>query len=573
MRSSAALALAVAGASGCHPPSPPPAGETAIFSDARAATGLDFVHYSGATGEYYLPEIMGAGCALLDHDLDGDLDVFAVQGALLGEGRTYSQSVFPPRDEPPRSRLFRNDLSGAGGSTSLRFVDVTDLAGVGDAGYGIGCAVGDDDQDGDPELYVTRFGPNVHYRNQGGGRFADVTATSGTGDPRFSASAAFFDYDNDGHLDLFVVNYVDFTVATNRYCTRLGGQRDYCGPQSYEPVPSRLYHNERDGTYRDVSSALGIDRRYFNGLGVVGADFDGDRWVDLFVANDATPNQLWMNRQGKAFEDVAVAAGAALNANGQAEAGMGVTAGDHDRDGDLDVFITHEVNETNTLYRCLGKELFEDATAAAGLGLPSLPYSGFGTRWLDYDGDGWLDLFVTNGAVRRMASLEGDPHPYRQPDQLFRQERGRFVEVTRDAGFDLTAPLAGRGAAFGDIDNDGDTDILVANNSGPLKLYLNQVGNRARWLRIALRGTRSNRDGHGARVGVKLPDGAVLWQSAGTDGSYCSASDPRLLFGLGNAERVESVTVHWPSGVSEEWRDVPLGAQATLVEGQGTAVR
>ncbi|MBI4606021.1 MAG: CRTAC1 family protein [Planctomycetes bacterium] len=565
-----ALAALAAAAPGCGPA---PGGGT-VFADATEACGLDFVHYNGATGELYLPEIMGSGCAFLDHDQDGDLDIYAVQGALLGEGKTYEQSLFPPRERPPRSRLFRNELAtrgGTAGAGKLRFTDVTDASGAGGTGFGMGCAVGDYDNDGDPDLYVTRFGPNVLYENAGG-TFRDVTDAAGVGDPRFSASAAFLDYDRDGLLDLFVASYVDFTTATHRRCTRLGGLPDYCGPGSYSPVPDRLYRNAGGGAFRDVTAAVGIDRRYFNGLGVACADFDGDGWIDIFVANDATPNQLWLNRRGERFEDTAVAAGVAVNADGRAEAGMGVAAGDYDRDGDLDLFITHEVQETNTLYRCLGPEAFEDATAAAGLGVPSLPYSGFGTRWFDYDNDGWLDLFAANGAVRRLPGPASDPHPFRQPDQLFHSEGGRFVETTASSGLDGSRPLAGRGTAFGDVDNDGDVDLLVSNNTGPLKLYLNNVGSRRGWLRVELRGTRSNRDGYGARVAVHLEDGVVLWQSAGTDGSYASASDPRLHFGLGDALRAERVVVRWPAGGAEAWEDVPANAQVLLVEGQGKPV-
>jgi hypothetical protein len=568
----AALAPALP-ACGRRDPSPAAPPARPLFIDATAACGLDFVHYNGATGEYYLPEIMGAGCAVLDHDGDGDLDVYAVQGALLGAGKTLDDSLFPPRDRPPRNRLFRNRLvdSGAGGGR-LEFADVTEASGTGDPGYGMGCAAGDYDNDGRPDLYVTNFGPNVLYHNEGGGVFRDATAGAGVAAGGFSASAAFLDCDRDGDLDLFVTAYVEYSLAANRDCFRLGGLRDYCGPLSYQPAPDRLYRNQGDGTFRDATAEAGIHDRQGCGLGVVGDDFNADGWIDIFVANDATPNQLWINRGDGTFADTALLAGAAVNAAGRNEASMGITAGDYDRDGDLDVFITHDTGETNTLYRQVAPGFFEDATAAAQLGYPSLPFTGFGTGWFDYDHDGWLDLFAANGSVRKLPGLLGQAFPYAQSHQLFHNREGRFVETSSAAGPAVTAASVGRGAAFGDLDNDGDIDIVLANNSGPLRVLLNQAGGSHHWLRLRLEGTRSNRDAYGARVAVRLPDGAVLRGRVAADGSYLSSNDKRVHFGLGGAARVESVTVHWPSGLVERWEGLPVDAETALREGQGTPV-
>jgi hypothetical protein len=543
------------------------AGEGPWFTEVAGEVGLDFVHFNGMSGEHYYPEVVGPGCALLDYDNDGDLDVYLVQGAMLGEGKTPADALFPPA--PGRhlgDRLYRNDLEvHADGTRSLRFTDVTATARITKGGYGIGVAAGDYDNDGFTDLYVTAFGSNRLLRNSGNGTFNDVTRGAGVDDRRLSVSAAFVDFDRDGWLDLYVVNHVDFALASHRTCTGEGGRSDYCATSTYRPVPGSLFRNRGNGTFEDVSGRSGINRAFGAGLGVVVADFDGDAWPDLYVANDGTPNQLWMNRRDGTFREEAFLAGAAVNMDGAAEASMGVDAADFDGDGDEDLFMTHDVKETNTLYINDGSGWFEDRSLATGVGNPSFAYTAFGTAWMDYDNDGWLDLFIANGAVRRVAGRPaGGPYPLDERNQLFRNlGGGNLVEVTDGAGpaFDLSE--VGRGAAFGDIDNDGDADVLVANNSGPVRLYRNDVGSRKHWLGLRLLDP-SGRDALGARVAVTLADGRTLWRRARADGSYASANDPRVLVGLGDAQGVQRVAVHWPDGSVQTFGGLAMDRYHTL---------
>jgi hypothetical protein len=545
-----------------------------IFTDITAEVGLNFVHHIGATGRHYVPEIVGGGGALFDFDRDGDLDVYAIQGAMLEPGASTDASTFPLRgidaDDPPtRNRLYRNELIDSDGRTGrLTFVDVTDAAGVGDTGYGMGCAVGDYDNDGAPDLYVTNFGPNVLLHNNGDGTFTDRTEHAGVGDPRWGCGAAFLDYDRDGNLDLFVTHYIDYSLAQHRPCEREGGRDDYCGPLAFEPIADVLFHNNGDGTFTDASVSSGIHRAFGYGLGVVCADFNRDGWIDIYVANDATPNQLWINRHDGTFVDDAMLAGAAVNADGRNEAGMGVTAGDFDGDGDEDIFLTHEMEETNTLYRSRGDGLFDDATFDVRLARPSMGMAGWGTAWFDYDNDGSLDLFVSNGALRRLETQLDDPWPYKMPDQLFRNAGERFVETTDQAGAALTTPHTGRGTAFGDVDNDGDIDLLCFSNNEPLRLLRNNHGNRQPWAMLEVVDRKAGRHAYGARVEIKLSDDRTLWRRVHTDGSYCSAGDPRIHVGLGRADRIGSVTVHWITGEIERWTYVPTGKITTLREGR-----
>ena len=583
LRASAAAGLAVFAVigAGVGSASGQPDGGDAWFTDQAAASGLDFVHFNGMSGEYYSAEIMGPGGALLDFDNDGDLDVYLVQGQMLGLGRTLDQAlVDPPAGLPLTDRLYRNDLRiHPDGTRTLRFTDVTAGSGLGVASYGMGAATGDLDNDGWIDIYRIGLGDNHLFRNNGDGTFADVTARSGANDPRWTAAAAFVDFDRDGWLDLYVANYVDPRLDDDLECFSRTGEKDYCGPNRYAPVPDRLYRNRGDGTFADVTLDALRGGDFGPALGVVAADLDGDGWMDLYVANDGEPNQLWMNQRDGSFENTAWLAGAAVNRDGRPEGSMGVDAGDFDADGDDDLFMTHIATETNTLYVNDGLGLFEDRTVRVGLGPPSLPYTGFGTGWFDFDNDGWLDLLIANGEIRTMEALvqANDPFPLHQRNQLFRNRgNGRFADVSADAGRVFELSEVSRGAAFGDVDNDGDLDVLLTNNNGPVRLLINEVGRRNRWVGLRLVGAASPRDMLGARVGVFRRSVAsatpVLWRRVRTDGSYVSANDPRVLVGLGRAPAVDRVRVVWPDGGVEEWGDVAVDRWTTLVQGTGRSV-
>ncbi len=578
------------------------------FVDAAAASGLDFVHFNGMSGELYFAEMMGGGGALFDFDGDGDLDVFLVQGSMLG-GKPLAEATFPPRG-PLRHRLYRNDLAVApDGRRTLRFTDVTEGSGIETAGYGNGAAAGDFDNDGRVDLYVLAVGGNQLLRNLGGGRFADVTRAAGVEERRWSAAASFFDFDRDGWLDLYVGNYVDWSAAQPKFCPDMTGANDYCGPLAFTPQSDRLFRNRGRGPSGEVSFEEVTARALPHAapgttLGSVAADFDGDGWQDLYVANDAEPNQLWMNQRDGTFRDEALLAGCAVNERGLPEASMGVDAGDVDGDGDEDLFMTHLNQETNTLYVNDGNGFFADRSRESGLGPPSWLFTGFGTALFDYDNDGRLDAAAVNGAVKLADAprRSGDPYPLHQTNQLFRNlgsdQRppgraslqvaepitglrnlgpgpsglARFEEVTARAGAVWQLSEVSRGAAFGDVDDDGDIDILVVNNAGPVRLLLNQVGSARPWLGLRLVDAGGRRDQLGARVEVRRRDGPALWRRSRSDGSYLVANDPRVLIGLGDASEVTAVRVHWPSGRSEEWTGLPLRAYTTLREGTGKTV-
>lgn len=531
-----------------------------LFREVAEQAGLKFQHYNGMTGKFYLPEITGSGAALFDFDNDGDLDVFIVQGNVLDPNTKPNSSLF--------GKLFRNDLIP---SKTLSFTDVTQTSGIVATGYGMGAAVGDINNDGLPDLYLSNLGSNHMYLNKGDGKFVDVTKESGTDDPRWSTSASFFDYDRDGWLDLMIVNYADFSVSNNPACYAATTARDYCTPRVFRAPGNRLFHNKGNGIFEDVTTTAGVDKEFGHGLGIVTADFNNDGWIDIYVANDGDQNQLWINQKNGRFVNDALLAGCAVNRNGQAEAGMGVDAGDFDGNGTDDIFITHLMDETNTLYLNLGEGLFEDRTREAGLGMPGRRFTGFGTFFFDYDNDGWLDLFVANGAVQLLPELvrQKNPFPLGQPDQLFRNTgKGSFVEIVDEPEFSLLE--VGRGAAFGDIDNDGDTDFLITNNNGPARLFLNQVGNRNHWLGLRLVG-KGGRDMLGAQVEIVVDDTRSLRRRVRTDGSYLSGNDPRVLVGLGAATRVKAVRVRWPGGVVEEWKDVKINQYTILKEGVSSA--
>lgn len=549
------------------------------FTDETQASGLDFVHDNGLSGEYYFPEHVAPGVGLLDFDNDGDLDLFFVQGFRLGSASAQGQ---PPAAAGPSGgpsggrsnggRLYRNDLGASpGDDRMIRFTDVTTQAGIVADKYGMGVAAGDFDNDGCVDLYVSNFGPNQLFRNRCDGTFTEVGVAAGVSDPGFSVSASFFDFDRDGWLDLFVGNYVQFSTDANVPCRSVTGRRDYCSPRVYRAQPNRLYRNRGDGTFADVTGTALVGGDFGPALGAAAADLNGDGWPDLFVANDGEPNELWINQRDGTFRNQARLAGVAVNADGKALAGMGVDAGDVDNDGDDDLFVTTLSTEMNTLFVNDGLGTFEDQTVRSGLGGPSLPYTGWGTAWVDVDNDGRLDLLTVNGTIE--AQIGGKaPFPYDQRKQLFRNLGGtRFEEVTDQAGSAFQVSEVGRGAAFGDLNNDGAIDLAVANNHGPARVLINRMARHGHWigLRLVGRPTRP-RDMLGARVAIVRKDGTTIWRRAHADGSYASANDPRVLAGLGpNADAVR-VRVIWPDGRTDEWPELPADRWTTLTEGGGS---
>lgn len=494
----------------------------------RLSDALKHQHFSGTTGAYLFPEILGSGVALLNYYNDGDLDIYLIQGNRL-DSRADSQALLfsLPDDQPEGNRLLVNELVPTG---TLGFSDGSAAAGINLDAYGMGVAVGDIDNDGYSDIYVTNLGDNTLYHNNGNGTFSDVTAQWRANLPGWSTSAAFLDYDLDGDLDLYVTSYTLYTLAIEKRCTSASGNRDYCGPQNFQAAQDYLLRNDGDAGFTDVSDATGIAAVRGPGLGVTIADFNSDGYSDIFVANDGKANYIWMNQSGETFAENGLMSGTAFNRDGSPEASMGVTAGDYDGDGDEDLFMTHLINETNTLYANNGNAMFSDITDRSGLGFSSKAMTGFGTAWFDYDNDGWLDLYIANGDVKVEETRSSNTaYPFDQPNQLYRNDAGAFLETNGGAATD--ASEISRGVAFGDIDNDGDTDIVVSNNSGPARLLINERGNQAAWLRLHLKGTSSNHDAYGARVALLRAGQPHLWRRVHTDGSYLSASDPRILVG------------------------------------------
>ncbi len=562
---------------------PARAGENEVlFTDATRSAGLDFRHWNGMSGHLYYPEVVGAGAALFDYDNDGDLDLYLVQGNLLGnEGDRTSATTPWTGDWPPRDRLYRNDLEPSDGDAAVRFVDVTEESGIAATGYGMGVVAADLDNDGWVDLYVLNLGANQLWRNDGDGTFSDRTEASGTGDPRWSVAASAADYDGDLDLDLFVVNYLNFSLATHKTCLTERGEVDYCLPSAYQPAADALLVNDGSGRFEDATVAAGLAAaRPGNGLGILAADLDGDRRLDFYVANDLMPNHLWLNGgNGELVEDGLIS-GAALNADGEAEASMGVAAGDYDGDGDPDLFLTHFHRETNTLYRNdsqPGSAQFRDRTNATDLGRPSWDATAFGTAFVDLDNDGWLDLVAVNGAVTFAAGrprTEDDPFPLDQPNQAFLNVAdgagGRRFEPAADGLLDGETPFVSRGLAAGDVDNDGDTDLVITNNNGPARLLLNQTGTEGDWIGVApvLGAVRGRRPASGVTVRMHRAGAPPLVRLAGGGGSYASWGDPRVTVPAGGP-KVDRIQVQWTDGTTEEWPAPPPRAYTFLVRGSG----
>ena len=555
-------------------PASDPAGD--LFADRAVQLGLEFGHVNGASGDFHYPEILPPGVALLDYDADGDLDAYLVQGRVLGADVAAGGAAasLPAGRAPSGGRLFRNDMaSDSAGRPTPHFTEVTAASGIDVTSFGLGVAAADVDNDGLVDLFQTNFGPPHLYRNNGDGTFTDVAAERGlTGAAGFGVSAAFVDYDRDGWLDLYVGHNVNYGLDHPLECRNFKRIRDYCAPEAYGGMPDHLYRNLGNGRFEDVSDAALHGGPFGPALGVVAADFDGDGWPDIYVANDGTENMLWMNQRDGTFRDAALLSGAALSDLGAVEASMGVDAGDFDNDGDEDLFMTHMIQEGNNLYVNDGSGGFADRSASTGLGPSSMAYTGWGTAWFDYDNDGWLDLLAVNGTVKRVEDREGEAFPYDQRMTLFRNlGDGRFEDMSGQAGAVFELAAVGRGAAFGDVDNDGDVDVLVGNDAGPARLLINNASLGNHWIGLRLVGA-GGRDMLGARVAVERPGLPTLWRRARSDGSYASANDPRVLVGLGDSVEMSRVTVYWPGGRVETWPTLSIDQWQTLVEGTGAPV-
>jgi len=526
--------------------------QSLVFKDVADNQLLNFVHDHGGTGEKYYIETMGSGVCLFDYDNDGDLDVYFLQGASLPGW---------DKDIILENKLYRND--------GKKWTDVTKKSGVGDKNYSIGCACADYDNDGDTDLYVTNYGPDVFYHNNGDGTFTDVTLDVGIDNPHWASSAAFFDSDNDGWLDLYVTNYVEFSIESNPWCGEpVQGERAYCDPDYFEGVEDIFYHNDGQGNFSDWSVRSGINKARGKGLGVVPGDIDNDGDMDIYVANDKVMNLLFINDGLGHFTEKALFTGVGFNENGRAEAGMGVDFGDVNRDGWLDLFVTNFSGETNTLYLNEKNGFLVDATSRTGLGHPSINLLGFGTKFVDLDLDGWLDIFIVNGHVIDNIKLFNRDYTHAQQKQIFiNQGNETFLDQTKSIGGDLLKPAVGRGAAFGDIDNDGDIDIAISNNNGKANLLLNEGKPKGHWIGFQLEGKTCNREAIGSKLKITTDSGIqVAWVNPAA--SYLSSNDPRVLFGLGPDEMVTSLEIQWPGSRKDLFENLTSNSYYRIVQGE-----
>ncbi len=518
-------------------------------------TGIRWTHTAGLSSNMYLPETIGPGCALLDYDNDGWMDIYLVNS---GPCDFYT----PPK--PLRNALYRNNRDGT-------FTDVTETAGVRGNAYGMGVAVGDYNGDGLPDLYVTQYPRSILYRNNGDGTFTDVTAKAGVAAPGWSSSAVWFDYDNDGRLDLFVCRFGDFSKDKAIFCgNRDTGAHYYCSPKVVKPASCWLFHNNGDGTFTDVSKQSGIAALESRAWGVVAADINNDGWVDLFVSNDGLANFLLMNRGGK-FEDVGLIAGVAFNQAGAARSGMGVDAADYDSDGNADLFVANIDHEDYALYHNQGREIFDDLAIPAGIGPATRMLSGWGLKFFDFDNDGTLDLILANGHPDTMVKTHTPTVEYRMPMLLMQGTGKGFRNVSAQAGPAFASPIAGRGLALGDFNNDGAVDAVVMVNDGAPILLRNRAGRSNHWLGIRLVGRKANIDAVGAVVRYQSGDLRRSVIKPG-GGSFLSSHDPRMVLGLGAATRVDWLEVQWPrpGGGVERFQNVPVDRYITIVEGAGS---
>ena len=527
-----------------------------IFINIAADAGIDFEHTDGKSGMRLFNEYLGAGGGFFDYNNDGHLDIYLVNG--------IPQTIQSKNSQSPISAnaLYHNNGDGT-------FSNVTSSTGVGDTGYGVGGAVGDFDNDGDLDLYVTNFGPNVFYRNNGDGTFEDVSVNAGVANTQWGTSCAFADVDNDGFLDLYIANYAAYAIERDKRCV-IRGIWQYCGPGTYPPDTDILYHNSGNGTFTDFSNSSGIlNVPAYHGLGVAFADYDNDGDQDIYVANDQDANFLFKNHGDGTFEEVALLSGVSYSNMGKEEAGMGTAFGDYNNDGMLDLTVSNFQNETNTLYHNQGGDFFADETITTGIGEVTYSYLGWGINFFDYDNDGYKDIFVANGHVLDNVVEIDRSTTYPQQNLLFRNlGDGTFADVTNQVGSGLALRKVSRGAAFGDYDNDGDIDILISNWNQSADLLRNEGGNLNNWVQFRAVGIKSNRSGIGARFTVVAGDLTQIAE-VHSGGSYLSFSDLRVHFGLGKSEKVDLVEIRWPSGQIDTAENLAVNRQFVATEGLG----
>ncbi|MBV9608780.1 MAG: CRTAC1 family protein [Acidobacteria bacterium] len=524
-----------------------------------AKSGITWKHVSGSSSEKYLPESTGAGCAFLDYDNDGWMDIYLVNSGAC--------DFFTP-ERPLRNALYRNNRDGT-------FTEVTEKAGVVGGGYGMGAAVGDYDGDGFPDLYVTQYGRSILYHNNGDGTFTDVTQKAGVAAPGWASSAVWFDYDNDGRLDLFVCRFVDFSKTKHHKCSAgnvpaLAGVAEYCYPRVYSPMPSWLFHNNGDGTFTDVSQAVGISDNPGKSWGVVATDINNDGWMDLFVGNDTVANFLFANRAGKKFEEVGFTAGVAYAEGGKARSGMGVDSADFNQDGWMDLFVTNLDHEFYGMYQNHQNETFDDVAGRNGIANATKFMSGWGIKFFDYDNDGNLDLLIANGHPDDLIEKIDPTVGYREPLLLFHNTGRGFQNVTAQSGPAFTQALSARGLALGDFDNDGAVDVLISNNDAAPVLLHNNIGSHNHWLGLRLKGKKCNPDAIGARITYQAGDLKRTVMKVG-GGSYLCSHDPRVVLGLGARASLDSLEIKWPapSNAVERFTKIPIDRYITVTEGAG----